>query len=441
MPLVSLGILAASLVIDMEFNRAFLSCSHQPHGTDAFSKTTLLRAPWRMQSPSTVFSQINGALYPAEFSRCAQAFPNQRPVRGLTEYDQFLALCFGQLTYRESLRDIVACLQAKGRWLYHLGFRGHLSRTNLAYANEHRDWRLFQALAQVLMRRAARLYQDDSSDPDLPKVAFALDSSIISLSLNLFPWGYYARSKQAALKLHLMLSLQGNLPAWAAITEANFPDMKMLDFIPVALGGYYIMDRGYLDFIRLFRLHQAGAYFVVRNKRHVKFRVTASRPVDKSTGLRCDQTIQLTTNWSIRSYPQTLRRLRVYDAENQVTLILLSNQFELPAPVMAELYRKRWQVELFFKWIKQHLRIRSFYGRSENAVRCQIWSAICAYLMVAIVRKQLKIQKSLNEILQIVSVNIFEQIPLPELLATEPRFVDQKAASGQHQKPLLLNGF
>jgi hypothetical protein len=372
-----------------------------------------------MQPSSTVFSQINTALFPSEFHRCVELFPNQRQPRGLTEYDQFLALEFGQLTYRESLRDIVACLRAKGPLLYHLGFRGNLSRTNLAYANAHRDWRLFQALAQILMRRAARLYQEDQGEPDLPKVAFALDSSIISLSLNLFPWGYYARSKQAAVKLHLLLSLQGNLPAWAAITEAHFPDMKMLDNLPVVGGAYYVMDRGYLDFIRLFRLHLAGGYFVVRNKHHVAFRVTAWRPVDKSTGLRCDQTIQLTSSWSVKSYPQSLRRVRVYDAENQVTLVLLTNQFDLPAQVIAELYRKRWQVELFFKWIKQHLRMRSFYGRSENAVRSQVWSSICAYLMVAIIKKQLNIQKSLNEILQIVSVNIFEQVPLQELLATQ----------------------
>ena len=391
-----------------------------------------------MQSPSNVFSQITTALYPAEFARCAELFPNLRPTRGLSTYDHFLALCFGQLTYRESLRDVVVCLQAKGRLLYHLGFRGHLSRTNLAYANRHRDWRLFQAVAQILMRRAARLYQDDPSDPDLPKVVFALDSSIISLSLNLFPWGYYARSKQAALKLHLMLSLVGNLPAWAAITEANFPDMKMLDNIPVALGAYYVMDRGYLDFFRLFKLHQAGGLFVVRNKHHVKFRVIASRPVDKSTGLRCDQTIQLTTRWSAKSYPQPLRRVRVYDPENKVTLVLLTNQFDLPALVIAELYRKRWQVELFFKWIKQHLRIRGFYGRSENAVRCQIWSAISAYLMVAIVKKQLQIRKSLNEILQIVSVSIFEQVPLEELLAARPRILEQQVNEGPFQKMLLL---
>jgi len=266
-----------------------------------------------MQASSNVFSQITTSLYPAEFARCAELFPNPRPSRGLSTYDHFLALCFGQLTYRESLRDVVVCLQAKGRLLYHLGFRGNLSRTNLAYANRHRDWRLFQAVAQILMRRAARLYQDDPSDPDLPKVVFALDSSIISLSLNLFPWGYYARSQQAAVKLHLLLSLQGNLPAWAAITEANFPDMKMLDNIPVALGAYYVMDRGYLDFFRLFKLHQAGGLFVVRNKHHVKFRVIASRLVDKRTGLRCDQTIQLTTQWSAKAYPQPLRRIRVYD--------------------------------------------------------------------------------------------------------------------------------
>ena len=371
-----------------------------------------------MQSPATVFSQITGVLYPAEFSRCSRLFPTRRPTRGLTEYDQFLALCFGQLTYRESLRDIAACLQAKQNSLYHLGFRGRLSRTNLAYANKHRDWRLFQALAQVLMRRAARLYEADRSDPDLPTVVFALDASIISLSLHLFPWGYYAHTTQAALKLHLMLSLQGNLPAWATITEAYFPDMKILDEIPVAPGAHYVMDRGYLDFVRLFRLHRAGAFFVVRNKRHVKFRVLASRPVDKSAGLRCDQTIELSSNWSVKSYPQSLRRISLYDEQNQLALVLLSNQFALPAWIIAELYRKRWQVELFFKWIKQHLRLRSFYGRSPNAVRCQVWSAICAYLMVAIVKKQLKIQKSLNEILQIVSVNIFDQISLQELLTT-----------------------
>lgn len=392
-----------------------------------------------MQGPPTVFSQVNSALYPEEFSRCVELFPTQRPTRGLTEYDQFLALCFGQLTYRESLRDIITCLRAKGNLLYHLGFRGNISRTNLAYANLHRDWRLFQAVAQVLMRRAARLYQDAPTDPDLPHIVLALDSSIIALSLNLFPWGYYARSKQAALKLHLMLALQGNLPAWAAITEANFPDMKILDRIPVTPGAYYVMDRGYLDFVRLFRVHQQGGLFVVRSKHQIKFRVTASRAVDKSLGLRCDQTIRLTSNWSVKSFPQPLRRIRVYDAENRVMLVLLTNQFDLPAALVAQLYRKRWQVELFFKWIKQHLRIRSFYGRSENAVRSQIWSAICAYLMVAIAKKTLNLQKSLNEILQIVSVSIFEQVPLQQLLALEREIAAPKPDEHAFQKLLSLN--
>jgi transposase len=370
-----------------------------------------------MQPSATVFSQLTCALFPAEFSRCAEQFPTTRPTRGLTSYDHFLALCFGQLTYRESLRDVVACLKARGAGLYHLGFRGHLSRTNLAYAGRHRDWRLFQALAQILMRRAARLYQDHPIDPELPRVAFALDSSIISLSLNLFPWGYYARSRQSALKLHLMLSLQGNLPAWGAITQARFPDMKILNLIPVLRDAYYVMDRGYLDFIRLYRLHQAGGFFVVRNKRHVKFRVLASRPVDKTHGLRCDQTIQLVSPWSRKSYPIALRRIRVHDAENQVTLVLLTNQFDLPAAVIAELYRKRWQVELFFKWIKQQLRIKAFYGTSENAVRTQIWIAVSVYVLVAIIKKRLDIPLSLYTILQILSLTMFERMPLYQLLS------------------------
>lgn len=392
-----------------------------------------------VQAPPTIFSQINSALHPEEFSRCAELFPTQRATRGLTEYDQFLALCFGQLTHRESLRDIITCLRAKPSLLYHLGFRGNISRTNLAYANQHRDWRLFQAVAQVLMRRAAQLYQEDPTDPDLPQVVFALDSSIISLSLSLFPWGYYARSKHAALKLHLMLSLRGNLPAWAAVTEANFADMKMIEQIPVSPGAYYVMDRGYLDFVRLFRLHQNGSFFVVRNKRHVKFRVTISRPVDKNIGLRCDQTIRLVTKWSAKSFPEPLRRIRIYDAENKVTLVLLTNEFHLPALTIAELYRKRWQVELFFKWIKQHLRIRSFYGRSESAVRSQIWSAICAYLMVAIAKKALKLEKTLNEILQIVSVNIFEQTPMQQLLASQSQSSERKSEENNFQKLLPLN--
>jgi len=392
-----------------------------------------------MQAPPSVFSQITAALYPAEFSRCVQLFPTDRPTRGLTCYDQFLALCFGQLTFRESLREIVSCLNSKGASLYHLGFRGKISRTNLAYANQHRDWRLFEAVAHILMRRAGRLYQDQPTDPDFPKVAFALDSSIISLSLNLCPWGYYARSRQAALKLHMLLSLQGNLPAWAVMTEADLPDTKILDRLPLTPGAHYVMDRGYLDFARLFRIHEAGAYFVVRSKRHVRYRVRSARPVNKSAGLRSDHTVELTSEWSKRLYPKPLRKVRVYDAENQVTLVLLTNQFDLPALVIADLYRHRWKVELFFKWIKQHLRLRSFYGRSPNAVRCQVWSAICAYLMVAIVKQRLKLQKTLNEILQIISVSIFEQTSVAELLAHTPSLNPTESREECIQNMLLLN--
>ena len=371
-----------------------------------------------MQSHATLFTQITAGLYAAEFARAVKKFPPAKPARGLAEYDHFLALCFGQLTYRESLRDIVACLNSKPRLLYHLGFRGRLTRTNLAYANKHRDWRVFQCLAQTLMGRAGALYRETSLDSALPNLVFALDSSIISLALNLFPWGYYARTKQAALKLHLMLSLQGNLPAWAVVTDPKAGDMRMLDHIPTHPGAHYIMDRGYMDFVRLYRLHQAGAFFVVRCKEPVSFKVLARVTVNGDGGLKCDQTVRLKSNWSIKSFPQALRKIRFYDAENKVMLVLLTNNFSLTAETVCQLYKQRWQVDLFFKWIKQHLRLRTYYGRSENAVRCQIWSAICAYLLVAIVRKQNGIEKTMNEILQISSVSIFEQASAREIFAT-----------------------
>jgi hypothetical protein len=380
-----------------------------------------------MQPHPTLFSQIASNLHAAEFSRACEKFPDAKPPRGITEYDQFLAMCFGQLTHRESLRDIVACLASKPKLLYHLGFRGRVSRTNLAYANKHRDWRVFQCVAETLMRRASRLYQSDTAPSALPNPVFALDSSIVSLALNLFPWGYYARTRQAALKLHLMLSLQGNLPAWAVVTEAQVSDMAILDRIPVSPGAHYVMDRGYMDFVRLYRLHKGGGFFVVRCKEPVNFGVLERRPVDKLAGLRCDQTVALRSNWSAKSYPEPLRKVRFYDPENKVMLVLLTNNFSISAEMVALLYKKRWRVELFFKWIKQHLRLRAFYGRSENAVRTQIWSAICAYLLVAILRKQLGLTKSLSEILQICSVNIFEQTPAIEALASK---ADEKFTSG-----------
>ena len=381
----------------------------------------------------TVFAQIISPLYQTEFSRCVDQFPMRRSSRSFSAYDHFLALCFGQLTYRESLRDIVACLSCRPHLQYHLGFRGRITRTNFAYANEHRDWRVFAAVAEVLIRRASQLYREDPTDPDFPQLAFALDSSIIHLRLKLFPWAYWARSRSGALKLHTLISLKGNLPVWSAITEASFPDMKMLDHLPIAPGAFYVMDRGYLDFTRLVGLQQGGAKFVVRSKCHVRFYVVQSRKVDKNTGLRCDQTVRLKSSWSRKVYRLPLRRIRFRDESQNRSLVFLTNDFDLPALIICQLYKRRWQVEMFFKWIKQHLRIRRFFGRSNNAIQCQIWSALCAYLLVAIARKQAKVQKSLYEILQTLSVSAFEQVPLAELLAqTSP---EPKAAQTQ----IILN--
>ena len=400
-----------------------ISTSKGQYKDFAWVQTSLAKALCSFSYPRSVtniFSQITAVLYASEFSRCQQAHPTTRSTRSLSAYDHFLALCFGQLTFRQSLREVVACLSSRPDQLYQMGFRGKLSRTNLAYANAHRDWRLFFAVAQVLMRRAARLYQPVDPDPDSALVAFALDSSIISLSLKLFPWGYYARSGRAAVKLHLLLSLQGNLPAWGAITEAHCPDVKILDRMQIHAGATYIMDRGYLDFIRLFRIHQAGAWFVVRGKRGVRYRAIESRPTPPATNLieiRRDQIVRLTSEDSSRAYREKLRKIIVYVFEGKQTLVILTNNLRWSAEEIAKLYKSRWQVELFFKWIKQHLRIRNFYGRSENAVRCQIWSAICTFLMVAILKKELKVEKSLYEILQLISVNPFEKLSFSDLLS------------------------
>jgi hypothetical protein len=320
-----------------------------------------------------------------------------------------------------------------------LGFRGNLTRTNLAYANKHRDWRLFQGVAEVLMRRAAALYRKDSHDIDVPNMVFALDSSIISLALNLFPWSYYPRTKQGALKLHLMLSLQGNLPAWAVITDTKIGDNRMVDQVPIHPGAHYIMDRGYMDFIRLFGLHQAGGLFVVRCKEPVSFKILERKQVDKRSGIICDQIARLKSNWSQKSFPEPLRRIVFRDREHDNRLVFLTNNFFSPPEVIAELYKKRWQIELFFKWIKQHLRLRAFYGRSENAVRCQIWTAISAYLLVAILKKRIGVEKSLNEILQITSVGIFEQT-LANIVFSHDRFDESKIdEQDEFQNLLPLN--
>ena len=330
----------------------------------------------------------------------------------------------------------MACLQARPQLQYHLGFRGRITRTNLASANEKRDWRVFATIAEVLIRRARPLYdQSENTDPDFPAVAAALDSSIIHLSLKLFPWAYWGRSRAGALKLHTLLSFKGNLPAWATLTEASIPDVKMLDQVPLEPGAYYVMDRAYLDFGRLLKLHTAGVKFVVRNKRHEQFRVRRSRAIDKGTGLRCDQTVRLSSEDSKNRYAAPRRRIRFRDLKDQRSFVFLSNDFELPALTICELDKKRWQVELFFKWIKQHLRIRHFFGHSRNAIHCQVWTAICTYLLVAIAKKQLPVEKSLYEILQIVSVSALEQIPLHELLSKTPPGENNPTAQNT---PLLL---
>lgn len=340
-----------------------------------------------------------------------------RSSRSFSAYDHFLVLCFGQLTYRESLRDIITCLSTRQNLQFHLGFRGRLTRTNFAYANEHRDWRVFAAVAEVLMRKAARLYQECNDDPHWPHLVFALDASIIDLSLKLFPWAYFARTYRSAVKLHTLLSLRGTVPAWAAVTEVNFPDMKMLDKIPLQAGAFYVLDRGYLDFTRLIRLERGGTFFVVRNKRNVRFQVIQSRGCPKDSGVRSDETVKLTSQWSAEVYETSLRRIDFYDQAQDRSFTFLTNNFDLGSDVICDLYKRRWQVELFFKWIKQHLRIRNFFGRSENAVRCQIWTAVCSYLLVAIARKELNLEHSLYQTLQIVSVSAFEQVALAELFA------------------------
>lgn len=378
------------------------------------------------------FAQIMSFLDPTEFARCVAQYPMQRPPRGLSAFDHFLALSFAQLTHRESLRDLAVCLQSSRA--YHAGFRTRPTRTNLAYASQHRDWRVFAAVAEVLMRRVRRCYEMTPHDPELPEVCYALDASFIDLSLALFPWANW-QPTDASVKLHALLSLHTRSPAWAVVTDARFPDVKSLDLLPLEAGAFYVMDRGYLDFRRLARLQDEQAFFVVRCPCHISFRVIESRKVDPSTGLRCDQIIRLKTYRANRDYPYLLRRVRIYDEEHKLTLVLLSNQLTLPVLTVSLLYRKRWQVELFFKWIKQHLKLRTFLGRSQNAVRCQVWSAICAYLLVVLAKKEMGLTQTLHRILQTLSISPFEQIPLAELLANEASHKTETQADNQ----LILN--
>lgn len=361
-----------------------------------------------------VFAQMLAGVDHTEITRAAARFPMPRASRSLTVYDHFAAMVFAQLTHRQSLRDIEACLRSRAARAYHMGIRGRVTRTNLAYANEHRDWRVFAEIAAVLMRRARRLYADSPFELGLEADLFALDATLIELSLALCPWARWQK-EQASVKLNVLLDLREDIPVFASLHEGNRHEVASLDEIPVYAGSYYAIDRGYLDFVRLRRLHAAGAYFVTRLKAGIRYYVSESRPVDETSGLRCDQTIRLNSRQGRRDYPEPLRRISYIDPVDRQALVFLTNAFALEPLLVAQIYQRRWGIELFWRWIKQHLRLRGFFSLSPNGVRVQIWAALCAYLLVAIAKKRQHLDASLYEILQVVSVSSLEQIPLPEL--------------------------
>jgi len=352
-----------------------------------------------------------------EFHQCVQQYHGHYKMKSFSCWDQFLCMAFAQLTYRESLRDIEACLRSAQRKLYHMGFRGKVSRNTLAHANQVRDWRIYGDFAQILIIHARRLYAHDSFGVELNQTAYALDSTTIDLCLSLFPWAKF-RKRKGAVKLHTLLDLRGSIPSIVIITHGKVHDVTILDQLIFEPGAFYIVDRGYLDFTRLYVIQQSLAFFVTRTKSNFRFRRLYSRPVDKSTGLQSDQIIVLEGFYSHKAYPDKLRRIRYFDTNQNKHLIFLTNNFTLPASTIAKLFQCRWQIEIFFKWIKQHLRIKAFYGTTENAVKTQIWIAIAVYVLVAIVKKQLHLDLSLYTILQILSVTLFEKTPILEALST-----------------------
>jgi hypothetical protein len=363
----------------------------------------------------TVFSQIMEHLPAYEFQKCVARYRGDFHLRGFSRLDQYLAMAFAQLTYRESLRDIEACLRSVGGKLYHMGLRGKVSRTTLADANESHDWRIFADFAQVLIAIARPLYAHDPIGVDLDQSLYALDSTTIDLCLSLFPWAKF-RQHKAAVKMHTLLDLHGNIPTFIRVTSGDVHDVNLLDEILPEAGAFYVMDRGYIDFQRLFVFTLSSAFFVVRTKSNVLLQRRYSHPVDKSTGVRSDHTVILSAIDSAKAYPDGLRRVSYLDVKTRKRFKFLTNNFTLPALTIAQIYKSRWQVELFFKWIKQHLRIKAFYGTSENAVKTQIWIAVSLYVMVAILRKRLGLQASLYQMLQILSVTLFEKTPIPRAL-------------------------
>lgn len=369
-----------------------------------------------MYTGKLVFAQLMEHLPLHSFRRVVARYKGEHKVKSFSCLDQFLCMAFAQLTFRESLRDIETCLRAQQSKLYHLGIRSSVARNTLANANAVRDWRIYADFAQSLIGIARPLYAEDTFGIDLKNTVYALDTTTIDLCLSVFPWAPF-RSEKAAVKMHTLLDLRGNIPSFIHISDGKLHEVNVLDHLLPEAGAFYIMDRGFTDFARLFRFHEAGSFFVIRGKSNLKVQRRYSRPVDRSTGLICDQTVVFTGFYAHKDFAVPLRRIRYKDPETVKTLVFLTNNFALPAVTITELYRCRWQVELFFKWIKQHLRIKAFFGTSENAVKTQIWIAVSVYVLVAIVKKRLHLSASLYEILQILSLTLFEKIPLDQLLA------------------------
>jgi hypothetical protein len=369
-----------------------------------------------MRSEKPVFSQVMDWVHGEQFRRCVNRYDANYRVRNFSCWDQFLAMSFAQLTYRDSLADIEVCLRSRRDQLYRMGFRSTIAHSTLADANSSRDWRIYHDLAQGLIARARRLYARESFGVELEQTVYALDSTTIDLCLSLFPWARF-RSTKPAVKLHTLLDLRGPIPTMISISEGKKADVNVLDELALEPGAFYVMDRGYVDFARLYRFVLAGAFFVTRAKAGLKINRLESRPVEEGTGVRSDQVVWLTLPKSIERYPERFRRVSYKDPETGKALVFLTNNFDLPALTIARLYKSRWRVELFFKWIKQNLRIKHFFGTTDNAVKTQVWIAICVYVLVAIVRKELGLELSLSQILQVLSVNVFEQAPLAELVA------------------------
>lgn len=377
-----------------------------------------------MYAGKLIFAQLTDLIHPEQFHRCVRRYHGDYKVKTFSCWSQFLCMAFGQLTFRESLRDVETCLRSRHDQLYHLGIRGEVSRSVLADANRERDWRIYHDLAQLLIRRARALYAKEPIGLELNETVYALDSTTIDLCLNLFPWARFRRTK-AAIKLHTLLDLRGSIPTFISISQGKQADVRVLDELVLEPGAFYVMDRGYVDFQRLYCFVLAAAFFVTRSKTNLQFNRLESRPVDASTGLRSDQVIWLRNASSVKHYPDKLRRIHYVDADTGKSLVFLTNHLTLPALTIALLYKGRWKVELFFKWIKQHLRIKHFYGTTDNAVKTQIWISICVYVLVAIVKKQLESEKSLYSILQILSVNAFEQEPLHQILSDPPSQISE----------------